>query len=172
MKSELFLFSQWSQMSIRANLLPERLSFNPRAQRRHVALHSGLVQLSTVCFFKAATKFNPRWRTGQWWASQMRHWFNIRGRQRNTQLINNECSFVFNGPSSSQPVWERKDLGFTLCPALTPLPVLWFPNQASLVEPLINKESGRGVNQGQWAWTWPRTTEDQCVWTQLIRGGP
>lgn len=48
-------------------------------------------------------------------------------------------------------VWERKGTGLSHPP--TPHSLIFQSGQSS--EPIINKESGREVNQGQWVWMWP-----------------
>lgn len=103
----------------------------------------------------------------------MRHRFNISYGQRNTQL-----GSTMNAHSSlmGRVLVSQCGKGRTRgSPSVLPRPrspSFDFPIRPVWLEPLINKESGREVNQGQWARTRPRTTEDQCVWTQLIRSGP
>lgn len=79
---------------------------------------------------------------------------NISDRQRKTQLINNECTFVVNGWTQISQCGKGRTWG---SPSFPPQPhsrpLIFQSGQSS--EPLINKESGREVNRGQWAWSWP-----------------
>lgn len=75
---------------------------------------------------------------------------NISDEQRIAQLISNECTFVVNGWTRSHSVGKERN---TPPPHPQPHPLIFQSGQSS--EPLINKDSGREVNQGQWAWMWP-----------------
>lgn len=78
---------------------------------------------------------------------------NNSGKQQNiAQLIKSERPFVVNGWAQSHSVGKKGPWALLASPSCPPEPRALLSQSDQSSEPVINKDPGREVNRGHWAW--------------------